>query len=249
MSKTHSELSELSIKARVFKRLKKNPTLTSKPLCKLLDLNYEKYKSYIDNLKQQWKNSLRFEHGSKVHPKPTFHHAHGWVYVDRLRLKIEDAVRVGWVQSRSKNKALIWKDRILGRMVWFPTTGRVNLYIKAPALKGRVFQLFCNGFSMTGLISSMQTLNIVLNSIRLKAAHAVFETGEKLPYLVIDLFKLSNGIIVKSGDLTHPTSIEIHFCYPDWAEKNERLLGSIYKMLKGEPNSKVEPSPDPYYLV
>lgn len=240
---THSELSELtSIKAKVFKLLKKNPLLTGKPLCKLLDLPYPQYKSYMDNIRHEWKNSLRFRQGSKV--KASFHHAHGYVYVDRLNLKIEDAVSKGWVQSRMKNRALIWKDpRGLGRMVWFVTTGRVNLFIKAPALKGRIFQLFCDGFSMTGLIESMTVLGRLLDSIRLKAAHAVFETSQRLPYMVIDLFKLSNGIVIKSGDKTHPTSIEVEFCYPDWQEKNERLLGEIYTMLKGEPRSKVETSP------
>ena len=247
MTKNAREWSELStIKNQVIKLLEKNPLLSAKPLCKLLDLNFKDYGSYINNIKSQWKNSLKFRHGLKV--KASFHHAHGFVYVDRLGLKVDDALEKGWIRSRMKNRALIWKDRRgLGRMVWFVTTGRVNLFIKAPALKGRVYQLFCNGFSMTGLIESMTILGKLLDSIRLKAAHAVFETSQRLPYMVIDLFKLSNGVVIKSGDKSHPTSIEVEFCYPDFAEQNERLLRQIYKMMHGEPE-RLQPEKKPSYV-
>lgn len=241
----HSELDELlSIKARVLKKLKEDPLLKPKTLCKLLDLNYNDpakgkcYKSYVQNIRSEWLRSPKFQQGSKVKMPSSFHKARGWVYVDRLNLKIEDALRVGWIQSRSRNKALLWKDPKFGRMVWFPTTGRVNLFIKSPALKGRVFQLFCNGFSMTGLVTSMTILDRLLESIRLKGAHAVFETSQRLPYIVIDLFKLSNGVIFRSGDKSHPTAYEVEFCYPDFAEQNERLLKEIHKMLRGEPITK-----------
>jgi len=250
VTKNAHEWSELStIKDQVIKLLEKNPLLSAKPLCKLLDLNFKDYQSYINNIKSQWKSSLRFRHGLKV--KASFHHAHGYVYVDKLNLKIDDAVNEGWIQSRMKNRALIWKDgKGLGRMVWFVTTGRVNLFIKAPALKGRVYQLFCNGFSMTGLVTSMPVLGKLLESIRLKAAHAVFETSQRLPYMIIDLFKLSNGITIKSGDKSHPTSIEVEFTFPDWAERNERLLTEIYGFLKGEPTRKKDiKTPTPFYLV
>lgn len=249
MTNNAHEWSELStIKDQVIKLLEKNPLLTAKPLCKLLDLNFKDYGSYINNIKSQWKNSLKFRHGSKVKMASSFHKAKGWIYVDKLNLKVDDAIKEGWVQSRMKNRALIWKDpRGLGRMVWFVTTGRVNLFIKAPALKGRVYQLFCNGFSMTGLVTSMPVLGKLLESIRLKAAHAVFETSQRLPYMVIDLFKLSNGIVIKSGDKSHPTSIEVEFCYPDFAEQNERLLRQIQKMMQGEPE-RLQPEKKPYYV-
>ena len=100
---------------------------------------------------------------------------------------------------------------------------------------GRLKQLFCNGFSMNGLIDSMQILSSLLESIRLKAASAVFGTPERLPYMEIKMFKLDNGVIIKMGDISHPHAIEVEFCYPDWAEKNERLLAEITRELKGEP--------------
>lgn len=222
----------------MIKLLKQNPLLTAKPICKLLGLPYKQYKSYIHNLRYHWKNSLKIEQGSKGHPRPSFHKAQGWVYVDRLGLDRGLAVECGWVLSRNRNRGLIWRDG-LGRMVWFES-GRVNLHVRAPALKGRVFQLFCNGFSLTGLIDSVQVLSVVLKSIRLKSAHAVFDFGVRLPYFVIDLFKLSNGVVVKSGDVSHPTSVEIHFCYPDWAEKNERLLNQLNEAMKPQDPTRLQ---------
>lgn len=144
-------------------------------------------------------------------------------------------MRGGWVQTKAKNRYLIFRSSGYGHMKYFPTTGRVNIHTRKPHLKGRLFQLFCNGFSMNGLIDSMAVLDQVLKSIRIKGAHAVFGTSERLPYLEVKMFKLSNGVIIKMGDRSHPHAIEIEYCYPDWAEKNERLLGQLTKMLSGEP--------------
>jgi hypothetical protein len=241
-------LSEASIRQLVFKALKKNPLLTAKSLAKILDLDYKVYKKYLWALKSTWKTNYRLGLGSKAQIKPSFHNARGWVYVDRLNLDRALALEGGWIRSESKNRPLIWKDpKKLGRMEWFET-GRVNLFIRSPALKGRVYQLFCNGFSYyVQLITSMQVLSVVLESIRLKAAHAVFDVGEKLPYMVVDLFKGSNGIVFKSGDKTHPTAFEFHFCYPDWGEKNEQLLSQVQDLLKPKAPKKLD-SGDPWYV-
>ena len=40
---------------------------------------------------------------------------------------------------------------------------------------------------------------------------------------MIDLFRRSNGVIIKVGDRTHPTGGEVIAKYMDWAERNERL--------------------------
>jgi len=223
-----------SIKSRVFDLLDENPLLSAKMICKLLELSYEDYKGYMWFLRSKWKTLVAKQTGSKCQ-KPSFHKPSAWVYVDKLGLKVEDAIERGWKQTKAKNRYLIWRDPSYGHMKWFPSTGRVNIHTRKPHLKGRLFQLFCNGFSMNGLIDSMQILNGLLKSIRFKAAHAVFGTPERLPYMEIKLFKLSNGVIIKMGDRSHPHAIEIEYCYPDWAEKNERLLGQITKMLSGEP--------------
>jgi hypothetical protein len=52
-----------------------------------------------------------------------------------------------------------------------------------------------------------------------------------LPRLVIDLFATSNGGVIKVGDASHPNAVEVVCCYPDWAERNERMLEEIRKMM------------------
>lgn len=223
-----------SIKSRVFDLLDENPLLTAKMICKLLELQYEDYKGYMWFLRSKWKTLVEKQIRSKCQ-KPSFHKPSAWVYVDKLGLKVSDAIERGWIQTKARNRYLLWKDPGYGHMKWFPTTGRVNIHTRKPHLRGRLFQLFCNGFSLNGLIDSMKILNQLLKSIRLKAASAVFGTPERLPYMEIKMFKLSNGVIIKMGDISHPHAIEIEFCYPDWAEKNERLLGELIRILKGEP--------------
>jgi len=119
----------------------------------------------------------------------------------------------------------------LGRLQWFET-GRVNLYVRKPANLGRAYQLVCNGFSFTGLLTDVKMLEGILAGVRFKGAHYIFETEHRLPRLVIDLFTKSNGVIVKVGDASHPKAVEIVTCYPDWAERNESMLGELQSLLR-----------------
>ena len=217
----------VSIRQLVFEKLDKNPLLTAKSLCRSLGLRHSKYRNYVTRLRCEWKHYHRNEHGSKC----SIHAWRGWCYVpigvDRTR-----ALSVSWRCSRARNRWLLWKDR-LGRLQWFET-GRVSLYVRRPANLGKAYQIICNGFSLTGLITDMKVLEQVLASVRFKGAHYVFNTEQRLPRLVIDLFAKSNGIIVKVGDTSHPNGVEIVSCYPDWAERNERIFEEI-KGLLGEP--------------
>jgi len=70
----------------------------------------------------------------------------------------------------------------------------------------------------------------VLDNIHFKGAHDVWATSQRLPYMRIDKYAKSNGVIIKLGDRTHPHAVEVEFCYPDWAERNEELL-SLFKPL------------------
>jgi len=92
--------------------------------------------------------------------------------------------------------------------------------------------LICNGFSFTGLITDIKVLEQVLSTLRFKGAHYVFSTEQRLPRLTIDLFAKSNGVIIKVGDRSHPHAVEVVACYPDWAERNERLLEQLNDTLK-----------------
>jgi hypothetical protein len=108
----------------------------------------------------------------------------------------------------------------------------VNLYVRKPANLGRAYQLVCNGFSFTGLITDVKVLEGVLTGVKFKGAHYVFETEHRLPRLVIDLFTKSNGVVIKVGDASHPNGIEVLTCYPDWAERNEKVLDEIKGLLR-----------------
>jgi hypothetical protein len=137
----------------------------------------------------------------------------------------------------------LWKEK-LGRLQWFQTD-RVNLYVRSPANVGKAYQLMCNGFSFTGLITDVKILEVVLASVRFKGAHYVFNTERHLPRLTIDLFAKSNGMIVKIGDASHPSAIEIIAAYPDWAEKSESLLKEIRELLDHRSPSN---DPKPQYI-
>jgi hypothetical protein len=108
----------------------------------------------------------------------------------------------------------------------------VNLYVRKPANLGKAYQLICNGFSFTGLITDIKVLEQVLATVRFKGAHYVFPVGLRLPKLTIDLFAKSNGVVVKVGDRTHSDSLELQVTYPDWTERNERLFEQLNDFLK-----------------
>jgi len=223
-----------TIKNSVFKKLDKNPLLTAKPLCKLLGLPWPEYRNYVNKLRSTWLGLPKNERGSKC----SLHGWRGWCYLPESGKKLGlpnsldrgVAIATGWVETRARNRWLLWKDR-LGRLQWFET-GRVNLYVRKPANLGKAYQLICNGFSFTGLITDIKVLEKVLRSVRFKGAHYVFPTEQRLPRLTIDLFAKSNGIIVKVGDRSHPHAVEVIACYPDWAERNERLLEQLNDTLK-----------------
>ena len=215
-----------SIRQRTFDLLEKNPLLTAKSLCKLMDLPYRKYHRYMNRLRYEWKCNHRNEHGSKC----SIHAWKGWCYIPG-GLNRSKAVEQGWLVSRARNRWLLWKDK-LGRLQWFET-GRVNLYVRRPANLGKAYQLICDGFSFTGLLTDVKVLEQVLASIRFKGAHYVFRAEQRLPKLIIDLFAKSNGIVIKVGDLSHPDSVEVITTYPDWAERNEQTLREILGFLQG----------------
>jgi hypothetical protein len=82
------------------------------------------------------------------------------------------------------------------------------------------------------LITDIKVLEGILASVKFKGAHYVFETEQRLPRLVIDLFTKSNGVVIKVGDASHPNSVEVVTCYPDWAERNERMFEEIKGLLR-----------------
>lgn len=214
-----------SLRQRVFALLDKNPYLTAKPLCEKLNLPYKQYSNYITKIKSEWKSYRQKQRGSNC---SSIHSWHGWCrvpdYVDRTL-----ALEVGWEETKSKNRWLLWHDRV-GRMMWFES-GRINVYVRSPANLGRAKQLISNGFFNTGLIFELRILEQVFETFKFRGAHYVFDVGQPLPKMTVDTFERSHGIIIKLGDKSHPRCIEVISRCPDWAERNELLLERLTALL------------------
>lgn len=226
-----------SLRQQAFKLLEKNHELKPKDLCKLLDLDYQTHAQTISQYKTQYKSEYR----NRLAPKClSFHRVRGFVFAlrgfDRVR-----AVERGWVLSKARNRMLVWVDpNRLGRIEWFET-GRINFWVRKPSTWARVKQLLADGFMWTELIVDVRVFEEWVKTARLKGAHTTLDLGEPLPYSRTELLKDSNGVIVKTGDLSHPTSLEIEFVYPDFCERSELALtqlGQFFRDFLGLSNGK-----------
>ena len=81
-------------------------------------------------------------------------------------------------------------------------------------------------------MGDVTVLEEMLRGIRFKGAHYVFDAKERLPKMDISFFEGSNGVTVKVGDRSHPSSVEVLAYCPDWGERNERLLGELLQAMK-----------------
>lgn len=216
-----------SIKNQVYGLLDDNPLLTAVQLCKILGLNHALKGDYIRHVKSAWKYDPKRQRGLNC----SSHAWRGWsFYPSRVSEVVRvQAIKAGWIETRARNHWLLWKDRI-GRLQLF-TTGRLNIWVRKPVTRGRVYQLLCNGLSWTGLITDLKVLEGILKAVRFKGAHYVFQTEQPLPRLTIDLFQKSNGITIKVGDRSHRNSVEVIAHYPDWGEKTEQLLNKFMRVL------------------
>lgn len=211
-----------SIRQQVFSLLDENSLLRAKMICQILRLPYKDYGGYANHLKSQWKHDYRNKQGSKCSNPDDVHAWRGFCYLPNGLVNRQAALGKGWIESKSRNRFLLWKDAKFGRMQWFETN-RVNLYVRKPANLGKACQLFCYGFYATELITDMKILDPILKSIRFKSAHYVFRSNQRLPKMDIALFQESSGIFIKIGDRTHPHGVEVIVSYMDWAERLERL--------------------------
>lgn len=224
----HLHIYDLSLRQQVFKLLEKNHELKPKQLCKLLEKAYAIHGNTVKEYRKQWKREYRNRQALKC---LSFHNTRGWIYALKLLDRQVATESKVWVLTRARNRMLLFKDRDLGRLEWH-VTGRINIWVKRPATKNRILQLLAKGFTWTGLIKDVQIFELWAATARFKGSHLVYDTGERLPYAKIEYLKEALGVVVKTGDVTHPTGIEIEFHYPDYAERNEKLLEQASKALE-----------------
>lgn len=247
--------SHASLRQQVFALLTQYPTLKPKAICGLLHTDKV---DYVRHLRSEWIHDYLFGLGSKL-PSPSYHRAKYWVYVDRFGLSREKALQAGWVESKNRNKVLVFHDEDYGRIEWHFKSGRVNMQPRQPSNLGRVQGLFCRGFfnAKAALIETMPLLTLVLGEIRFKGATKVWDGIYHGKPIVIEDFRLSNGVVIKAGDLSHREGIEVEYCLPDWAERSEaqlarssKILEELTKLLKGEQTtqpSEEEGNLPPFY--
>lgn len=215
--------------------LDKDPLLTPKHLAELLNLPYKQYRNYLTKERCEWKYYHQNERGLNRSCPDDVHRS---FFVGCLRLPfVVGDLPVGWVRSRARNKFLLFRD-YLGRIRWFES-GTVELYVRKPAGRGKAVQLFCNGFTKTGLLVDMKVLDEFVKGLRIRGFHAVFDTDQRLPYMKVDVFKESNKFTLILGDRTHPHSAELIVEYLDQAEQAtvafEDLVRSFQVPLNGVP--------------
>jgi hypothetical protein len=229
-------VTDASLRSDVFNYLKEDKDISPKTICAKLGLDYKVYGHSVRTYKCQWKR----QYGVKLPNDSlnlTFHRWSGWIYVpkgvDRKgALGLGDGKTV-WMATNAKNRMYVFdaRSRGLGRLEWFEplrgtteNAGRVNIFVKKPAHIGKLKQLLANAYVKSNIIFDLNYFDKWVDTARLKGGHAVKDLGVPLPYSKTEFLKDGLGVVVKTGDQSHPSSLEIEFFYPDWAEKNERLL-------------------------
>ena len=218
--------SDYSLRSEVFSELTQNNGLTPKEICKKLSLAYKVYGHSVRTYKCQYNRQYQ----NRVAQKSlSFHKWQGRIYVPDF-VRQNKAVGLGdgkvvWQTTKAKNRMIVFDARSkgLGRLEWFQT-GRVNIYVQTPGNKGRLKRLLAMAFYASNLMFDVKLFDKWAESARMKGAHLINDLGVALPYSKTEFLQEGLGVVVKTGDKTHPTGVEIEFGYPDWAEKNERFL-------------------------
>lgn len=139
--------------------------------------------------------------------KRSFHNWHGNVKALPC-FDVKKALSQGWIQTKAKNHYLLWKSK-LGRIEWFPSTGHIRIIVFKPFSEGKKKQLLADGFYGTNLVTDINVFVEWVENVRYKGHHTTIETGIKQPYfkeVFTDPFEM---IVVKGGDKSDRTKIEI----------------------------------------
>lgn len=232
---TESNISKHDI---VFQILRKNPLEKPTTIALILERCFgiveKKPYNYIRKLKVEFKKAVQQSNilglGSGCRNGKSTHKVRvdGWVpkSIDRGL-----AVEVGWRLSRNRNKTLIWRDSVRGRIEWF-TSGYLLATIRKPQTMAQAYTLISKAFYETGLIYSNSVLKEFLNTIQWYGQHDTFETGIRLPYKVISEYEEPLGLRIKLGDASDPTKVEVERHRPNFIDTVMDVLQSTAKALE-----------------
>lgn len=224
----HSDI-PISLRKRVFKLLDKDPLLKPKEICKLLDgVDYKKNGEVVSQYKKQWKREYKSQQGlirsipddlHNVFYKGSLESVAGFV----LGL-LRKGLPKGWKLSKAKNRYWIFKNS-LGRIRFFEN-GTVEMWVRKPASDGKAKGLFTQAFVWTKLVDSITVCDEFYKTL-MRKMHAVFDYGERVPYMKITAFKETHGITYVSGDKSHPTCAEWMFEYHTEVANARRLFDTM----------------------
>lgn len=233
----------VTLKERVFVVLDRHSLLKPKEICDILHINYYKYGDTVRSYKYKWrKREQKIRRGlTSLSTKNVrfFGYCLDSITVDNFQtptfsqfasnnmckpLLYARNIRGSnvWFKTKAKNGMIVFKCGI-GRIEWFPSTGRVLCWVKKPATAGKCKQLLAEGFYKTGFVADVLVFDKWADSFRLLGLDLVLDTGERLPYAKISMLKEQTGVVVVMGDRSHPTGLEMHITLPRWRQQQEQL--------------------------
>lgn len=224
---------EGSLRDQVFYLFNKNPLLSARLICEILHIDYKSERGYIYRLKSEWKTLPNFIQGIK---RITLHHQHFYGRVLKSLDRRADpritalAIDKGWQDHRARNKLIDWHDRD-GWVKWWES-GKIREFVHKPVTEGRKKQILAHAFFATSLIEDLKVFEAWADTVVLHDGHLVYDTFERLPYARIELLNESNSVVVTLGDKSHPTSVELAFSLPRWAEDFQILTRENMAVIK-----------------
>jgi hypothetical protein len=211
--------------------LNENPYLSFAALRKKLHeknicLKDQTIRNYISNWRVYSKNG-----------RVPMHHGHRGFLESGFGVGLWDvALCYGWRVSRNRNRER-WRC-VDGVSFGWSRNGKVDVRFKGPLprayLLGAFSRAFWNVLRSSGKPEgeSADYLKALFEGkFRLVERTITVETGQPLPKVTIDR-KRSHGEIIKLGDGSHPTSVEIEETEPFWASELKEAAIHISKNLK-----------------
>lgn len=169
---------------------------------------------------------------SKLGKVPKFHRGLGILesgFDDGLWDK---APNFNWQISHNRNRERLRSK--CGISLGWHRNGTVVFRFKGFRPQGHLLTAFIQSFLDVVIASGLNEIEAInyLQALfkeyyRTISFHSTIETGQILPKTKINDFKKSHGIIIKLGDGSHPTAVEIEQTEPFWFNKIEEIIDNL----------------------